>query len=142
MKAFKLIVVLLMVLVVAACGRVVPGEEGFLVNNWGSDKGNIETLATGLHWYNPMKYDLRTYPLQLQNIAWEVAADDAGAFSWNDKDGMVFQADIGIAYRVQPGASAAIFSKYRKGLDEVTTVDMRNRLQDAFNTAGSKRTAA
>lgn len=146
MKRLNLFVMFICLAVVmsmtTACSRVVPGEEGFLVNNWGDDKGEITTVGTGLHWYNPFKFDLRTYEMQLQNVSWETADSNTGYFSWNDKEGMTFMSDVGISYRVLPGGSGKIFMKYRKGLEEVTNIDMKNKLQDAFNIAGSKRRAS
>ena len=125
--------------VITFSDKVKQGQEGILVHNMGTGKGAIETLEPGRHWYNSIIDDLIIYPMQLQNVAWETEDPRTGAFTFNSASGLGFQADFGLAYRVQPGASGEIYRKYRKGLKEVTTIDMRNRFQDALNIAGSSR---
>jgi regulator of protease activity HflC (stomatin/prohibitin superfamily) len=131
--------IVLTMVIFTGCGKVRQGEEGILIHNLGTGKGAIKLVGPGRHWYNPITHDLETNPLQLQNVSWQTNKDNTGAFSWNDSKGLTFQTDVGISYRVAPGASAEIYRTFKKGLEEVTNIEMKNRLQDAFNRAGSKR---
>ena len=47
--------------------------------------------------------------------------------------------DIGISYFVKPNMAATVFQEYRKGVDEITEVDVRNAVASAFISQASKR---
>jgi regulator of protease activity HflC (stomatin/prohibitin superfamily) len=51
---------------------------------------------------------------------------------------MEVNADVGISYHLNPEKISAIFQKYRKGIDEITDIYMRNYVRDAFNSIASK----
>lgn len=133
------VVVLVLIFQPYGIGKVKQGEEGILVDNLADGKGSIKIVGAGYQIYNGYTKDLIIYPMQLQNVSWQTKDPNTGAFSWNSATGLPFMADVGVSYRVVPGASGEIYRKYKKGLKEVTTIDMLNRLQDAFTLAGSSR---
>ena len=51
---------------------------------------------------------------------------------------MAVSADIGITYHLRPESVPIIFQKYRRGMDEITHLFIRNHIRDAINKAASK----
>src|SRR5690606_7937898 len=60
--------------------------------------------------------------------------------TWTDKERLSFQtveglavsADVGISYHVNPEKVTSVFQKYRKGIDEITDIYLRNMVRDAL----------
>lgn len=124
-------------LVLAACGKVPSGHEGVIVNLYGDEKGvSTREVGTGWHFYGLGK-ELVAYPVFKQNITWE--GDDG--ISFQDKDGLPLRASIGFGYRVIPGNSSELYQEYRKGIDEITGVFLKNMIRDEFNRAAASLTA-
>jgi len=129
-------------LFVTGCSRVEPGYVGIKVNLLGSDKGvNGEELGVGRYFIGP-NTQLFTFPTFQQNIVW---TKDAAEGSENDEsitfqtvEGMSCNADIGLAYHLQADKVSEIFGKYRKGIEEITDVYIRNVVRDAINDVASR----
>lgn len=125
------------VMAVSACGRVPAGYEGVIVNMYGSDRG-VQAKETGVGWvfYGPGK-ELYQFPTFTQNIEWT----KGDAFEYQDKDGLILAGDIGVSYYVKPGMSDELYIKYRRGIDEITQVFVRNMIRDAMVKHSSMLTA-
>ncbi|MCC9135873.1 SPFH domain-containing protein [Pontibacter silvestris] len=109
-----------------SCTRIDAGHEGILVKLYGTGKGVQDvSLVTGRVWYNPLTEDVFQFPTFVQTIDYE-------AFTVNAKDGSVFTVDPTISFRVIPGQSPRIFSKYRKEIEQITTTTLYNYTRDAF----------
>ena len=54
-------------------------------------------------------------------------------------EGLSVNADIGISYHIHPDSVSKIFVKYRRGVDEITDVFLRNMVRDAFVTCSSTK---
>ncbi|WP_161889361.1 SPFH domain-containing protein [Pontibacter russatus] len=123
------IVVLLFLFSVTAmtsCTRIDAGHEGILVKLYGSEKGVQDvSLVTGRVWYNPLTEEVFEFPTYVQTV-------DYNPFSVNAKDGSVFTVDPTISFRVMPGESPRIFSKYRKEIGQITETTLYNYTRDAF----------
>ncbi len=51
---------------------------------------------------------------------------------------MAVSADIGITYHLSAQSIPVIFQRYRRGMDEITHVFIRNYIRDAVNKSASK----
>jgi len=120
---------------VSSCSRVAPGYVGLKVNLLGSDKGDVEELGVGKY-YIGINEELHTFPTFNQNYVWTA---DKNEGSPNDEsftfsvDGLRVNIDVGIEYNLTAGQVKDIFQKYRKGVDELTDVTIRNVVRDGFN---------
>ena len=84
-------------------------------------------------WYNPFTERVYEYPTFVQTVDYE-------AFSFNSKDGSVFTFDPTVMMNITPGSASAVFSKYRKDLDDIIEVTLVPFIHDAFKTEINART--
>jgi regulator of protease activity HflC (stomatin/prohibitin superfamily) len=120
---------------------VEPGHVGIKVNLLGDAKGvKPEEVGVGRHWitWNERIY---TFPTFTQNYTWTKEPDERGeedeSFTFNDKDGTSLNADVGISYAIAPDKVPLIFQKYRKGVEEITDIYLRNMVRDAITSEAS-----
>lgn len=112
-----------------------PGYVGVVIDMLGDSKGvESKELHVGMHWIAPWK-TVYQFPIFEQNDTWE---GDREGFSFQTSEGMAVHADIGITYHLRPDAIPKIFQKYRRGMDEITHVFIRNYIRDAINKSASK----
>jgi regulator of protease activity HflC (stomatin/prohibitin superfamily) len=140
---FTVICVAVLIFSMNGCSKVPAGNVGVKVNLLGSDKGiDTEELKPGRYWIG-MNEDLFLFPTFAQNQVW---TKDTNEGSPND-DSMTFQTveglsvntDIGITYAIDPRKVSEVFQKYRKGVDEITSVYLRNMVRDALVTSASSK---
>ncbi|WP_428383637.1 prohibitin family protein [Nevskia ramosa] len=140
MKPFFKIAVLLGFFVLAACSRVPAGNVGVKVYLLGGAKGvDVETLSPGKYWIG-WNEDLFIFPTFTQNYTW--AADPESptrAIGFQTSEGLSVSADIGISYSIDPAKVPLVFQKYRKGVDEITDIYLRNMVRDALVTKTSSQ---
>lgn len=133
------ILISLMIFVLSASSlalvrQVKPGEVGVIVNMFGSDQGVEDNeLRVGYHWVLPWE-SLYKFPIFEQNHQWE---GDSG-FNFQTSEGMSIHADIGINYNVEPDKVHILFCKYRKGMEEITDLFIRNNIRDSINRVSSR----
>lgn len=114
--------------------RVQPGEVGVVVNLIGSHRGvEDQELHVGYHFIKPWCKVYR-FPIFEQNHQWV----DAEGFSFQTSEGLAVQADIGITFNLKPERIRELFAKYRRGMDEITHLFIRNNLRDAINRSAAK----
>lgn len=112
-----------------------PGYVGVVVDMLGDSKGvQAKELHVGMHWIAPWK-NVYQFPIFEQNDTWE---GDGEGFNFQTSEGMAVNADIGITYHLRPDAIPLIFQRYRRGMDEITNVFIRNYIRDAINKSASK----
>lgn len=138
------IVVLMLAVLGSACSvRQVPaGNVGVKVYLTGGHKGiDHETVTVGWQWLG-MNEQLFLFPTFKQNYVWTKSAHEGKAvdesISFQTKEGLEVNADIGITYEVVADKVSVLFAKYRKGIDEITEIYLRNYVRDAINEAASK----
>lgn len=147
MKNAKSTLIMLLVGFVTAfsfvsCSKVPAGNVGIKFYLLGSSKGvDFEPLTPG-RYYIGWNEELYLFPTQTQNYVW-TATDDPGSESneqlvFQDKDGMELSADIGVTYRIDPSKVPVIFEKYKKGINEITDLFLRNMVRDALVKRSSK----
>lgn len=114
---------------------IAPGYVGVVVDMLGDEKGvESKELHVGMHWISPWK-NLFQFPIFEQNSTWQ---GDYEGFNFQTSEGMAVSADIGITYHLRPESIPIIFQKYRRGMDEITHVFIRNYIRDAINKSASK----
>jgi len=142
MKLNKLILIAVVgMLALTGCSRVEPGNVGIKVNLLGSSKGvEAEELGVGRYFIGP-NTQLYTFPTYQQNIVWTKnpaeGSENDESITFQTVEGMSCNADIGLAYHLQADKISDIFQKYRKGIDEITDIYIRNVVRDAINEVSS-----
>jgi len=128
-------VLFLDILIFCSCLQWVnPGEIGVVVNMLGDNKGVEEVERTvGIHFIPPWK-DMYLFPTYEQNHQW--TGDDG--FTFQTSEGLTVKADIGITYHLEPTQIHNLFAKYRRGMDEITHLFIRNNIRDFVNRYASK----
>lgn len=127
----------------ASCSKVPAGNVGVKVYLLGTDKGvDSEELGPGRYWIG-INEDLFLFPTFTQNYVWTRSSDEGSpndeSISFQTVEGMVVNADVGISYSINPEKVNTIFQKYRKSVDEITDIYLRNMVRDALVKEGSTR---
>ena len=118
----------------ALCFKMIsPGYVGVVIDMLGDNGVQAKELHVGMHWISPWK-NVYQFPIFEQNDTWE--GNDA--FHFQTSEGMAVSSDIGITYHLNPSAIPTIFQRYRRGMDEITNVFIRNFIRDAINKAASR----
>lgn len=111
-----------------------PGEVGIVVDLFGSKQGvDKDELNVGMHFIAPWK-TLYRFPVFEQNHQW----DGADGFNFQTSEGLSVTADIGITFSLEPTHVHQLFAKYRRGIDEITHLFIKNTLRDAINKVASR----
>lgn len=112
-----------------------PGYVGVVVDLIGDEKGvESKELRVGMHWISPWK-SVYQFPIFEQNETWE---GDREGFNFQTSEGMAVSADVGITYHLRSESIPLIFQRYRRGMDEITNVFIRNFIRDAINKSASR----
>lgn len=112
-----------------------PGYVGVVVDKLGGSGVESRQLDVGMHWIAPWK-DVYQFPVFEQNHTWE----NKNGFTFQTAEGMAVHADIGITFHLQPESIPGVFQRYRRGMDEITDIFVRNFIRDAVNRAACKTT--
>ena len=123
--------------------KVPVGEVGIKVSNLGGDKGvNEQVLGTGWYWVG-FTNSLYCFPTFMQNYVWSASrhegSDHDESFSFQTADGLSVNADVGIAFQVEPSKIPVLFQTYRKGLNEIRDIYLRNLVRDSIVEAAGSR---
>ena len=111
-----------------------PGYVGVVVNMFGTDKGVEEhELHVGAHFIAPWKVVYK-FPVFEQNHLW----DGHKKFTFQTSEGLAVEGDVGITYHLRHDKIHILFAKYRRGMEEITDVFIRNFTRDAINKCASK----
>lgn len=124
-----------------ACSKVPAGHVGVKVNLLGGKKGvDVQELKTGRYWIG-MNEELHLFPTFQQNYVWTLNPHEGSlnneSISFQTKEGLEVNGDIGISYTIDPTKVTTIFTKYRKGVNEITDTFLRNYVRDALNDVAS-----
>lgn len=146
MKMFKTIIAILAVISVVGCSKVPAGNVGVKFDLYGSSKGVTgEVVGPGKYWLG-WNEEMYLFPTFAQNYVWTAGADATSptdeSITFQDKEGTQINADVGITYSISPDKADVIFQKYRKGVEEITDVYLRNMVRDAINSETGKMDVA
>jgi regulator of protease activity HflC (stomatin/prohibitin superfamily) len=123
--------------------KIPVGYVGVKVELYGSNKGvsNTEELVPGIYWTG-LYTEVYEFPTFMQNYTWTRNPNEGRpvdeSITFQTKEGMDVNADIGISYELEPSKVTYIYQKYRKGIDEITDVFLRNYVRDALNATASR----
>lgn len=114
------------------------GNVGVLFNLYGNDKGVApEVLPPGRYWLG-WNEELYIFPTYTQNVTWKLVEGANESVTFQDKEGTQINSDVGLSYNIQADKAGLVFQKYRKGVDEITDVYLRNMVRDAINSESAK----
>ena len=124
------------VIVLTQLERVEAGYVGVKVDLLGDDKGvQAEEVGPGRYWIG-INEDLYLFPTFSQNYVWTMDETDGSkgdeSLTFQSVEGMDIGADVGITYSVDPTKVSTLFQRYRKGIDEITDLYLRNMVRDAL----------
>ena len=115
------------------CDRVEPGYVGIKVNKLGEDKGIGEVVGVGRQWTG-LNTELYTFPTFKQMKTYDEP------FTFQMSDGTAIGHKIGVAYLVNRDKVTTVFQTYRKGVDDITDTDLRQKIADSLNRLASRMT--
>lgn len=131
---------LLAVVVAAICAmgiagydRVEPGFVGIKVNKVGEDKGIGEVVGVGHQWVG-INTELYVFPTFKQMKIYDEP------FTFQMSDGTAIGHKIGVTYLVNRDKVTTVFQTYRKGVDDITESDLRQKIADSLNRLASRMT--
>lgn len=141
----KKILSICLLLLFVSCSKVPAGHVGVKVLLLGSSKGvDQEVLPVGRYWIG-MNEELYLFPTFTQTYNWTSSKDEGKAIdesiSFQTKDGAGLKANIGISYTLEKSKIGDIFQAYRKGVEEITDVILRNKVRDVLNKLASNYSA-
>lgn len=144
MKIHKNIFIILLLAILSACSKVPAGHVGVKVYLLGTSKGvDTEELPVGRYWIG-VNEDLFLFPTFTQNYTWTKSEDPGQGSPTNESmsfqtiEGLSVSADVGISYRIDPTKVTEVFQKYRRGVDEITDVFLRNMVRDSLVSLASE----
>ena len=109
----------------ASLTTVPAGYVGVRVNLY-ADKGvDNEVVGTGRYFVG-INEQLYKFPTFNQLISYEEP------FTFQTSDAMDVRARVGLEYAIEPEKAATIFQTYRKGIDEITEINLRQYISDAL----------
>ena len=129
---------ILLVVLFNSCERIDAGHVGVKVNQYGDNKGVDDVVAvTGMVFYNPITTRIYEFPTFIQHKEYK----GENSFVVNSKDGSEFNVSPIMNYSVQRDKVPAIFSKYRRPLEDIEEGFLKTAVYDAFRLATNKYTA-
>ena len=129
---------ILLVFLFMSCERIDAGHVGVKVNQYGDNKGVDNVVAvTGMVFFNPLTTKVYEFPTFIQHKEYK----DGNSFVVNSKDGSEFSVSPIMNYSVQREKVPAIFSKYRRPLEDIEEGFLKTAVYDAFRLATNKYTA-
>ena len=142
MKKILASVVIASMLLISGCTKVPAGNVGVKVYLLGGEKGvESEVLGVGKYWIG-WNEDLYLFPTFTQNYVWTAnsieGSEENESIGFQTSEGLSVSADVGISYRIDPEKVSTVFQKYRKGVDEITDLYLRNMVRDSLNKRASE----
>ncbi|MBL8005587.1 MAG: prohibitin family protein [Candidatus Kapabacteria bacterium] len=135
---FKFVVSLLFLMVLSiSCTTVPAGYRGIKVYLMGSSTGvDAQPLNVGRYFYWPLTQQIFKFPTFQQNVVWEGQEE----ITFQTIEGLSARAEIGMSYYLVSDSVPVLFQKYRRGIDEITSVYLRNMVIDVLNNLASQMT--
>ncbi len=134
-KRLSMIALASSALLLAACDKVPAGHVGVKFQLYGDGKGSLQELPPGRYWVG-WGYEMYTFPTFTQTYTFTRSASEGRlvdeSLSFQTAQGLIVNADVGITYHIDPSKVTLIFQKYRKGIDEITDIYLRNMVRDAL----------
>lgn len=116
------------ILILTGCERatVPAGYVGVKVDLYGDSKGvQQQEVGVGKYWLS-WNEEIYQFPTFNQLHVYEQP------FNFQTKDSMSVSAKVGVEYYVDQSKVSKVFQTYRKGVDEITSVNIRQNIADAL----------
>ena len=142
MKRYVLLILaVIFSLSMMSCSKVPAGNVGIKFYLLGKDKGvDYDVLTPGRYWIG-INEELYLFPTFTQNYVWTQnkteGSENDESITFQTKEGLTVNADVGITYHINPSFVPKIFQMYKRGINEITDVFLRNMVRDAFVQAAS-----
>tara|TARA_R110000803_G_scaffold210835_1_gene284178 strand:+ start:45890 stop:46726 length:837 start_codon:yes stop_codon:yes gene_type:complete len=141
----KLLLLVLLTISLVSCNKVPAGNVGIKFFLLGGDKGVDYGVLTPGRYHIGMNEELFLFETFNQNKTWtsnkEEGSETNDEFVFQSSKGLRLTASVGIEFHINKEDVPRVFETYKKGFQEITDKVLRNSLRDAFNMAGSQRTA-
>lgn len=135
--------IILSLLALTGCYSVPTGYVGLKVNLYGDGKGGIQKVPPGRYLDTP-NVEFHKFPIFMQNIVWTASSTEGSphddSVTFQTSEGLAVNADVGFSYSVREDHVEKIFVQYRKSIETITSVYLRNVVRDAFNSVASTMT--
>lgn len=139
-KLFSIFMGMFLVFALSGCDSVPAGFVAVKVDKYGDARGvQNEVVGPGRYFSGP-NTDYFLFPGFSQNETWAKTAQGDQSISFQTREGMTVNADFGLTYAVKRENVAAVFQKYRRGIDEISDLFLRVMLRDALNDLASRKT--
>lgn len=137
----NLVLLFLMVLLTSACSKITAGHVGVKVNLLGGNKGvDHEVLGVGRYFIG-INEELYKFPVfqQTRTFTRQDTDESPGdeSFTVQTAEGMTCNMDLGATFTIDAAKVSTLFQKYRRGVDEIQSVVLKNTLRDALNSVVS-----
>lgn len=121
-----------------ACSKVPAGHVGVKVHLLGTSKGiDHEELGIGRYWIG-INEELYLFPTFVQNRTWTKEPPTDESITFQTIEGLEVNGDFGVTYAVDPKKISLLFNTYRKGIEEITDIYLRNVVRDEVVAVSSK----
>lgn len=135
-RLFSVLFVALAILSLSGCDSVRAGYVGVKVEKYGDSRGvKSEVLGPGRYWVG-WNTDIFEFPTFSQNDTYV----DKQAIKFQSKEGTSVDADFGVTFAIKRENVAQVFEKYRRGVDEISDIYLRNMVRDSLNDVSSAKT--
>lgn len=143
LKGFAVLVVTAVMAFTVGCTRISPGHVGIEVNAAGSNKGvTDQTARTGWFFYNPLNTTVIEYQTAQRLEKWTKDTNEGKPVneevSFTNKDSMVINADVAIAFSLDPNKVPDFYVKFlAKDEDDLdvkfTNGYLKNQVRNCLN---------
>ena len=136
MRKTRILLLVAILGLLASCSKVPAGNVGVKFYLLGGDKGvDTEELSPG-RYHIGINEELFLFPTFTQNYVWtsdiNEGSENDESFNFQDIDGLELNADVGVTYKINPTKVTTIFEKYKRGIEEITDIYLRNMVRDAL----------
>lgn len=137
-KFFAICVIAILSMSLTSCMHTTdPGYASVINERYGSDKG-VQKVPVGPGTYyagfGQDYYDFPTF-----DVNWTYTADETEGsptneqFTFQTKEGMECSCDLGLVMAFEFDKLPMMYTTYRKGVDEIRSIVVRNEIRDALN---------
>ena len=138
-KIFGLLVIALFSLVLTGCDNVPAGYAAVKVNKYGDDRG-VQNEVVGPGRYTPStNVDYFLFPQFSISDSYARKDGKDESITFQSKEGMSINGDFGTVFSIKREDISKVFVKYRRGVDEISDIYLRNMLRDALVDGASKK---
>lgn len=114
--------------------RIQAGFVGVKFNLYGADKGvQNEVVGPGGYWLG-WNEEIYEYPTTMQSYVFTKDINEGDpadeSFTFQSKEGLSINCDMGVTYTIDPLKVPALFQKYRKGIEDISHIYLRMVIRD------------